>query len=276
MPKSESDLVIQAQHSHLLVFDNISSLNNNISDSLCSLATGSGFSTRTLYSNDDLTVLEACRPFVLNGISNIAHRPDLLERSMSLKLPSMPANIRKTEAEIKSAFEQLQPKVLGHLYRSVSQALLNMDAVKTPEGIRMADAAKWILAAEPATCVPEGSLVAAIINSQGEIVSEALLNNSLVLALLDLLNKGPFNGHVGELYNILSEKDNCYSRDKYFPRSAPRLSKELAHLKPALLKIGIKVDFLRRTNTGQRVKISKVAGFEASDTDTMDDGQIAF
>jgi hypothetical protein len=51
MPESERDLMILAKDNHLLVFDNISGMRGDMSDGLCCLSTGGGFSTRKLYAN---------------------------------------------------------------------------------------------------------------------------------------------------------------------------------------------------------------------------------
>ena len=45
-PKNEKDLMIAAQNGWLLSFDNLSSLKQEMSDSLCRLATGGGVSGR--------------------------------------------------------------------------------------------------------------------------------------------------------------------------------------------------------------------------------------
>jgi Bifunctional DNA primase/polymerase, N-terminal len=53
LPRDERDLMICAQNSWLLNFDNLSPLNRYSSDALCRLATGAGLSTRQLYSDSD-------------------------------------------------------------------------------------------------------------------------------------------------------------------------------------------------------------------------------
>ena len=50
-PRSEHDLYIAADNAHVVALDNISTLPPWLSDALCRLSTGGGFSTRTLYEN---------------------------------------------------------------------------------------------------------------------------------------------------------------------------------------------------------------------------------
>ena len=57
LPKKEKDLLIAAQNSAILAYDNVSELTGAMSDALCRVATGSGLGERTLYSNLDETLL---------------------------------------------------------------------------------------------------------------------------------------------------------------------------------------------------------------------------
>lgn len=45
-------------------------------------------------------------------------------------------------------------------------------------------------------------------------------------------------------------------RDKYLPSTPAHLSKSLARLKPALVKIGVKVEFGSKGREGKRISIS--------------------
>src|SRR5262249_54643184 len=71
LPKDERDLAIAAGNAWILSFDNISGLPGWLSDSLCALATGSGFATRQNYSDTDEVIFGGARPIVLNGIPDL-------------------------------------------------------------------------------------------------------------------------------------------------------------------------------------------------------------
>ena len=49
LPRDTRDLYVAAINGHVLVFDNLSGVSTEISDALCRLSTGGGFSTRALY-----------------------------------------------------------------------------------------------------------------------------------------------------------------------------------------------------------------------------------
>jgi hypothetical protein len=90
VPRGEHDLMIAANNSWVVTIDNLSGLQPWLSDALCRLSTGGGFGTRTLYENDEETLFDAMRPIILNGITDIATRPDLLDRAIILTLPASP------------------------------------------------------------------------------------------------------------------------------------------------------------------------------------------
>jgi hypothetical protein len=65
-PRDLHDLVIAANNSRVIGLDNLSYMPNWLSDELCGLATGGGFSTRTLYTDTDETIFDAQRPRLVN------------------------------------------------------------------------------------------------------------------------------------------------------------------------------------------------------------------
>jgi hypothetical protein len=64
-PRDEQSLINEARSSWLLAFDNLSEIPNWLSDALCRLSTGGGFSARELYSDTGQIVFEGTRPIVL-------------------------------------------------------------------------------------------------------------------------------------------------------------------------------------------------------------------
>jgi hypothetical protein len=253
LPKDDRDLMIKASHYHLLVFDNASAVKNDMSDALCSLATGGGLATRELYSNDSLTVFTLSRPFIINGIGDFVHRPDLMERAIPLKLPTMPPEGRKTEEQLRAEFKAVLPGLLGALYNVVAEALRNFDAAVPTRMIRMADVAKWIAAAEPATGFPDNTLLPLLEQSQTDMVVDKIADLPLVMSLRKHLAKGPIEDTVGELYlALLPDKPKG---DRTFPGSSSHLSRELRRLKPALAKSEILLEIGPHRREGRLIKI---------------------
>ena len=160
LPREDRDLFISASNAHLLTFDNVSGLPTWISDTLCRLATGGGFATRQLYTDDAEMLFDAMRPILLNGVADVATRPDLVDRSIMLTLEMIDENKRRSEEELWAAFNKERPALLGVLLDVAAHGLSRLDHVKLKRMPRMADFFQWITACETALW-PEGTFAAA-------------------------------------------------------------------------------------------------------------------
>lgn len=250
MPDTVRDLMVQAKEFRVLNFDNASHITNEMSDALCTLSTGGGIGVRALYTDGDLNVLSYSRPIIMNGITGYANRPDLLERAIPLQLPVMPETGREREEVLMERFRDAQPRLLGALYDGVAAALKNRDTIEAPKGLRMADAALWIAAAEPAFGFEPGSLVAAVKEAQEEVFIERVNDDAVVIKLRKLIDLKPFEDYVGTLFDRFAE-----SGDRNLPKTPSALSKHLVRLAPAMTKAGLVVEFREKTRYGRRVWI---------------------
>ena len=143
LPGDERDLIVAARHAHFISFDNISGLSDNMSDAICRLSTGGGHGERRLYTNEEEATFEGRRPVCLNGIEDVATRPDLVDRALMLLLLAIPADKRREEKEIEAEFDAEAPQILGALFDGLSAGLLNLAEVEIAGKPRMADFATW-------------------------------------------------------------------------------------------------------------------------------------
>ena len=124
-------------------YDNVSSLPQWISDVLCRAVTGSGFSKRILYTDDDDFIYRFKRCVGFNGINIAATKPDLLERALILHLK---ANIRKIrDAQLEQLWKQygiIKPQLLGFIFDIIVKVLNRLKEVQLTELPRMADWAR--------------------------------------------------------------------------------------------------------------------------------------
>lgn len=144
--RSEQDLAIAAHHRWLIAWDNCSGIAPEMSDVLCRLSTGGTFATRKLYSDAGETVLEYCRPCVLNGIANLARRADLLDRCWSVEVLRIPDQARRKEEEFWAAFDVAAPRIFGAICNAVAMALCSEGTVDVQTTQRLADAERWACA----------------------------------------------------------------------------------------------------------------------------------
>ena len=254
MPKSEHELAIMAGQQALLVFDNASSIQWELSDFLCTLLTGGSMMVRRLYTEDESYLFHYKRAMLMNGIGDYANRPDLLERCVQTNLKAMPENSRKTESEIDQGLERIAPTILHQLYECVSHAYKTLDDVDPPRNIRMSDAAQWVMAAEPATDFDDGSFIDALVKVQKDMMAERVINDPLAMAVIALLEKENknYNGTVGDLFTKL-QQDETNSRN--LPKTAAHLSNRLKRLMPAMAKIGLVVEFGERNRDARPISI---------------------
>ncbi len=120
-PRDERDLILAATNAWLCAYDNISSIPAWLSDALCRISTGGGFSTRTLYENTEETIFAAKRQILLNGIGSIADKGDALDRAILASLQPIPKDKRKTESEIKEMGTHQELLEKGGLYYKLYQ-----------------------------------------------------------------------------------------------------------------------------------------------------------
>src|SRR5215208_4286958 len=101
------------------------------------------------------------KPVILNGITDVVSRPDLLDRALIVSLPPIPEQERRSEAELWREFEQARPAILASLFDAVSGALSSVEDVRLEGMPRMADFALWATAAEEALGWDSGAFMAA-------------------------------------------------------------------------------------------------------------------
>jgi hypothetical protein len=242
LPRSSRDLAVAADGNWILAFDNISFLPGWLSDALCRLATGGGFGTRALYTNEEETVFDQMRPVILNGLDAVATRQDLLDRSMVLRLPVIEQ--RLTEDQLQRRFTEVAPLILGALVEAVADGLARLPHVEAPDLPRMADFGKWVTAAEVSFGWEEGSILTAFRENQASALRTSLEGSPLATAVQQLLAENPeFGATPTELHNALTLRapDNQL-RTRAWPKNAQAMSRQLTRLAPALRQLGIEID----------------------------------
>ncbi len=258
-PREARDLMISANNSWVLAFDNLSHLPPWLSDCLCRLATGGGFSTRELYSNDEETIFDAMRPCILTSIEDIATRGDLLERCIIVRLPAILDDKRRPENDFWRDFQNKQAMILGALLNAVSTGLRDVAKVKLTHVPRMADFAVWVSACEPALGWEPCSFLRAYAGNVKDANELALESSPLVPPIRELLEEtDTWSGTAGEVLEALSGRVTKETREaKDWPKRWTTLGGRLRRIGPNLRRVGINVEF-DRDKHGRSVKLGKV------------------
>jgi hypothetical protein len=269
-PHSDRDLMIAAGNGWVVGFDNMSYVTPELSDALCCLATGGAYATRTLYTDDDETILVAERPIILNGIEDIGTRSDLLDRCLMVDLPRIEASQRRSEDALWQEFEKARPRILGALLNAVSAALKNLPAVKESETEwpRMADFAQWVVAAEEALGLEPGRFLRCYADNRNLADQTALESSPVGISLLALLDrKGEFEGTATELLNAIAVGQD--TRAKGWPKTPRVLSGMLARIAPNLRASGYLIDQITEGSGNHKRKVWRIKPCEAGPKTTQ-------
>jgi hypothetical protein len=240
-PREERDLAIAASGNWVPALGNLSGVRSWLSDALCRLATGGGFATRELYSDDREIIFSQKRPVILNGIDALAVAGDLRDRSLVVELPPIPPDRKRTERDFYRELETVRPTVLGALLDAASAALRNLDRVELRELPRMADFAMWVAAAEEALPWARGSFLEAYAGNRAEADETALDGDPVAAAVSDLMaTREEWSGTATELYAAIAELvDEDVRRSRAWPSAPNSLSNRMKRIAPSLRETGI-------------------------------------
>src|SRR5262245_4755277 len=79
LAREERELMIAANHSYLLAFDNLSNLPASFSDAFCRLASGGSFAVGQLYSDGGGVLFQASIPILIYRVPQMSTRGRLPE-----------------------------------------------------------------------------------------------------------------------------------------------------------------------------------------------------
>jgi hypothetical protein len=251
------DLAIAAQHSLMVVLDNLRALPPWLSDTLCCLATGGAFTTRQLFTDDEETIFQAMRPLLLTSIGEVATAPDLLDRALPICLPAIPDARRQCEEAFWQSFEAARPRILGALLDAVSLGLRRLPAAGAERLPRMADFARWGIAVEPALGWEPGGFLRAYQENRGEAIRLVLDISPLADPIRELVAEGgEWTGTCKELLPLLAARAGDAARARSgWPGNPEALSHALRRLAPNLRAAGVEIAFLPRTGSGRPIRL---------------------
>jgi len=188
-PKDINELIQKLMHNYVCYFDNISVIPAWVSDELCRAVTGSGFSKRGLFTDDDDVIYSFRRCIGFNGVNLAATKADLLDRGFITQLERIPKEDRLKEAEVKAKFAAIKPQLLGYIF----DILVKVLRVKSNGGIsvneypRMADFAETGEIISRCMGYREDEFLKAYYDNINLITDEAIEANPVAAAILELM-----------------------------------------------------------------------------------------
>jgi energy-coupling factor transporter ATP-binding protein EcfA2 len=246
LPHDPAQLVQTLAHHYAVPLDNEDRLGADTSDALCRAVTGDGATKRALYTDDDDVVYRYRRVLLVSGVTCVAQRPDLLDRSLLLALrPIAPAD-RREEEEYWTAYEADRPAMLGGLLDALSTAMRLRPSVRLREHARMADYAAWAYAAAEALGIGGDAAMAAYACNVRRQTDEALSAHPVGQALRVLLDgRDGWEGTPAALLEALeqvAERERIDTHGRAWPKTPNALRRRIAEVQHNLLAEGLVVD----------------------------------
>jgi hypothetical protein len=264
-PRSERDLFIAANRARVLCYDNLSSITPNLADGFCRLATGGGFATRQLYSDDGEKIFNLTRPVIINGISDLTNRHDLADRTTMVHTRPIPNEKRIPESVLQEMWEQDRPGLFGALCDAISAALKNYDEIQLDSFPRMADFSRWVCAAESALPWKTGKFTEAYNRNREDIVEIGLESDPVASAVISFMDKKEgWEGVPSDLLAALNA--NCSSQSqkmKGWPKQANILSARLRRSATFLREKDIDLDWIKSGT--RKIVISRIFSMKESE-----------
>jgi hypothetical protein len=266
-PRDVAELVQVVAHHHICLFDNLSNLPPWMSDILAQACTGSGFSKRQLFTDDDDIIYQVKRCIGLNGINLLISKPDLMDRSILLHLERIEPSARIEEAELWNGFEKERPSIFGGILDTLSKAMLIYPEVKLRNLPRMADFMRWGYAITRALGEDGEAFLHAYQGNIEKQNEEVIQNNTLAQAVIALMSdKDDWEGTIKVAWVTLYSHVQPNKLDTTFPRTERSLRRHLERIKTNLIDAGIKFQIGTRTYEGIPITFQKVSDLSSLST----------
>jgi len=268
--REERDLLIAANNSHVLAFDNLSSLSYALSDAFCRLATGASFGLRQLYTDQDEVLFQATRPILLNSIEDVISRPDLGDRTIFLTLSPIADHHRRPERRFWQDFETARPRILGSLLDAVAHGLRNLSSLSLEQLPRMADFALWATACETAFW-PAGTFARAYVANRRAAIEDRIEADPVATRVREIVaDRGAWTGSASDLLRAGADRfgDSFSNGHTDWPKTPRALAGRLRRAQTLLRTMGIEMTFGREGRAGTRtIRIN--SGFETHPVTTV-------
>ena len=225
--------------------------------------TGSGFSKRALYTDEEDVLFSFRRPLSLNGISVPVTRADLLDRAVLIEHPKLDKNSRRSEKELEALLEQKAPEILGAILDILVRALNVYDSIEINPH-RMADYTIWGCAITAGMGIDAKNFLSSYEENLATQKEIAVMSNPVAGVLTSFMDsqKDKFwEGTPAALYSNLLETAKelkISTRQKIWPKNPSALSRRLNDLSPNLPAAGYEIERIHTGAGGRKIRINAV------------------
>ncbi|MBP9781083.1 hypothetical protein KBC89_00315 [Candidatus Woesebacteria bacterium] len=254
------ELIQTASHQYVIFMDNLSFLPEKLSDVLCRIVTGDAFSKRELWTNDNDVLYSFKRAVGICGVNLVATKPDLLSRSLIIKLELISEDTRREEKVVLDIeFEKIRPFLFGAILDCLVFCLKFAPTLELKTLPRMADHFRYSAAAAQFLGYTVDDLYSASKMNTKNQNEEALDASVVAQVILEFMaDKDEWKGTSTDFFKETLEIAEKLKVEKSFPANASVLVKKMKEVETNLLAEGIKAVKGIRTGRGNTVDLSKV------------------
>lgn len=250
-PEREMDFFLMLYHNYLVALDNLSELKGRTSDLLCGAATGTTVSQRALFTNLDMITLRLKNIVLLNGISPMISRADLLDRTITIHLERIPTDDRRQDREVMDEFNKALPGIMGGIFSTIAKAMTVYPTVKLEHLPRLADFAMWGYAIAEALGGYGKQFMADYAGNEAEQSEEILGQNTLAGAILNQMEGlSVWETTVASAWKELMSAAEPAKSDRTFPSKPGDMRRSMERLKVTLAEAGVFYQFGKRRRDG--------------------------
>jgi hypothetical protein len=276
-PTTVRELTVRARNGIVLIFDNLSTLSQDMSDAICRLSSGVDSGMRKLFTDATQFGVRGSRSILFTAVKNPVTAPDLAERQVLLRLSAVTDKQRVTNRKFWSAFERDTPDILGGLYDIVAHGLRELPHVRLARLPRLAEFVEGGVACEGGHRL--GSFMAAFESAAREALDDVIEDHPVALAVAAFMasrDGQPWKGSATALKIALETNDPTEQRvteGKKWPHDVRPFGVQLWGMQTALRKAGIELSEGERSpdrRRGRTLELRMVEPAEESTTDKSD------
>jgi len=245
-PKNFDDWCVTAGSSYLFALDNLTHIDQWLSDALCRAVTGEALVKRKLYSDKDVQIVSFRRCVMITSIHLGRVQPDLQDRLLPIQLGVMTPERRRLDGELNEEFHNVAPALLGALLDLTVEVLRILPTVHIPDLPRMADFAK-VLAAVDCILGTDGSDTYDLLRTQAEV--ESVEGDLIATCVMEVVKaKKELTVTTQELLVLVNRSLSAPEpKPRWWPSSSVQMASHLTKLSPGLRAAGLEVEHLGPT-----------------------------
>ena len=264
LPSDESKIALVGSQKLVSVFDNISYINNDQSDNLSRIATGTSESGRELYAKRRVQNLNLNFPIVITSIPDVGNNPDFLDRMLKIPL-SLRTDSQEPE-EVKDKFTEHHPRLLGGLLNYLHKGLQHLDEAKNGDFTRhrMIAGSNLAIACEIGAG-GTGKITSEVFKQSREDGEDHTEDHPIVMGIRKLMSghkvwKAPNQKLYNDVKLLLGED----AKTREWPDSALSFSKKLPIYYGVLRKQGIEITKHKSGSRSVEITNSKYDGSDST------------